>query len=71
MLYAVSFQSRMLSSINEMKLENESQMNMNRVAANSRKNIVVDYVIFSTRKESKRERERERERELANVEKGI
>ena len=70
MLYAVSFQSRMLSSINEMKLENESQMNMNHVAANSRKNIVVDYVIFNTRKES-RERERERERELANFEKGI
>ena len=66
---AVSFQNRMLSSINEMKLENESQMNMNRVAANSRKNIVVDYVICNARKESKVERERERE--LVNVEKGI
>ena len=58
---AVSFQNRMLSSINEMKLENESQMNMNRVAANLRKNIVVDYVIGNARKESNGERERERE----------
>ena len=64
---AVSFQNRMLSSINEMKLENKSQMNMNRVAANSRRNIVVDNVICNTRKESKVERETE----LVNVEKGI
>ena len=60
---AVSFQNRMLSSINEMKLENKSQMNMNRVAANSRKNIIVDCDICNARKESKVERERERERE--------
>ena len=53
----------MLSSINEMKLEKKSQMNMNRVAANSRKNIIVDYDICNARKESKVERERERERE--------
>ena len=60
----------MLLSINEMKLEKKSQMNMNRVAANSRKNIIVDCDICNARKESK-EREKGRERELMNVEKGI
>ena len=54
-----------------MKLENKSQMNMNRVAANSRKNIIVDCDICNARKESKVEREKGRERELMNVEKGI